>query len=240
MNSIPANVRSEIPRLRELHGSIYLLDLTEFHVNKLTSCAVIRPLTRREFNSFTEDYLLDPIASTSLLVKKCVLALSHDLHDENWENWLAGLDEYIVTAVSQVSGFSSEDTLAEGIEVSRDNAQSLESVITVFICKAFPKYSPSDVDNMTFEEQMRLASLAEVLIGIPIPYEEFFGGKKDKESSQPQRPHIPVPDGMMSHGAQPPPNPRLNRPPSMPDREVVVTSDNLADIMRETQEIFSG
>lgn len=169
-----------INSLREKHKYLYQLDLRSLRVlNIAPDYAVIRPMTRREFNLIS----LDPERSTQAILSKCLL---YPNLDEYSEAYLAGIDSVIAATVNNISGFLTETTLLQGVLTYREYAKSLEATILMFICKAFPSYKAEDIDNMCFEDQMRLAALAEQIVGQPIPYDEFLNPKKEKKEKKPK------------------------------------------------------
>lgn len=163
-----------IESLRDKYKYLYQLDLSSLRLKNIApDYAVIRPMTRREFNCIS----LDPERSVQAILSKCLLYPDIDKYAEAYS---AGIDSVIAASVNKISGFLNETSLLEGVLAYRDYAKSLEATIIMFICKAFPSCSVEDVDNMYFEEQMRLAAMAEQVIGQPIPYDEFLNPKKEK------------------------------------------------------------
>lgn len=233
---MPSFLKEFVKELKEKHRYLYLVDISDFANSKLTSSAIVRPLTRREFSFYSE---LEGHEVERAIVDACVLYPDTDLLDE----CTLGIDNYLSRAVLNISGFSSEDTLIDGVIEAREEAKSLESAITIYICKAFPKYTPDDVDDMTFMEQMRLVALAEQIIGEPLEYEMFLdpeGYEKNKKReanqlppqqlTQPERVEEfrrrhapPVPEGYESVGT-----------------DNMVTESNLHQQMQEMRDIFGG
>jgi hypothetical protein len=217
------------PELKAKYGSIFLLDISQFRSSiELGSQILLRAMTRSEFNLFSEMFLIDPVAAVNYVIKNNVYGLDFP------DLYLAGIDEYICAAISKISGFSSADSLVEGVEYGRANAKTLESAITMYICKAFPSLSPSDVDNMTLNQQMKYVSMAEIMIGQELPYEDFLNPKKPKASKPPR--HImepPPPDPRFKHSA-------VNQQAEETHEHVVVTKDNIHEVMKQTREIFRG
>ena len=175
MSQILIDKRVLLYSLRKEHKYLYQIDISSLCIDdNAPNYAVIRPMTRREFNLISSD----PESIEDSILSSCLL---YPVIDKYNESYLAGIDSVIVSAVNHVSGFLKEQSLLEGVIAYREYAKSLEATIVMFICKAFPVYSVDDIDNMCFEEQMRLAALAEQIIGQPIPYEEFLNPKPKKE-----------------------------------------------------------
>lgn len=239
---LPYELRKIIPGLKEKYGSIYALDVSEFKVaDEGLDVILIRAMSRLQFNAFTESFLLDPVEAVRILI----LTNSFGYEDAALDLMKAGIDEFICSAISTVSGFASEESLAEGVEYGRKYASSLEAAITMYICKAFPKLTPEDVDAMTLETQMRYVAMAEQMLGREVPYMDYLHPKPTKKKSVVPD-HVlrepPMQDYQYSYGGQQ--RPQFERSKQMPraeeHEEVVVTPDNLQDVIKQSQEIFRG
>ena len=194
-------------------------------------------MTRAEFNSFTDNFLRHPICAVNYLIDTVVIYKQYSL-----DTYLAGIDEYICKAVSDISGFSSMNSLVGSLDKYRKMAQTLESAVTIYICKAFPSLTPEDVDNMTMEDQIRYVTLAEHLIGKELPFSDFFAPKKKKKNKG-QRIAEQVRAANEAPPPLPPPRKGVRSFQSTKDEEnkhVVVTPENLKEIMNETREIFTA
>jgi|19_taG_2_1085344.scaffolds.fasta_scaffold36696_2 hypothetical protein len=251
--SLPYSLRAEIPKLRRKYKYIYLLDLGPLENNdkNAPSYVVIRPLTRREFNFYQADSLIDPLATHDEIVDRC--CLWPDDPNESFKDSLAGVYNFIHLGIETISGFAKIESLNDAVGIYRQEAMTLESAITMFICKAFPKYAPSDVDEMSFEDQIKLVSLAEQILGIPINYEEFFNPKKEstkkdksekiRESFQEKQAKFapPVAKGYtttMPPGVTPQENSRPTYVPS--DDSTVVTPNNINSEMEKLNRHLNG
>lgn len=234
---LPSSIRSTVPGLKAKYGSVYALDVTEFGLTVALDVVLIRAMSRAEFNNFSYNFSLDPVHAVKDLVDSCVIS------PINLDGAKAGIDEYICSAISLVSGFASEESLAQGVEDGRTHARSLEAAITIYICKAFPTFNPKDVDNMTLEEQMKYVGLAEQMLGKELPYAEYLNPTKPKKK-KPNIPNHVWEDAAAAApmGPPPPPSPQFEHSHggSTEDEAVVVTPDNLARVMAETRDIFGG
>jgi len=233
---IPLELQELLPALRAKHKNIYVIDISRFDMNKLCPFLVVRPMTRAEFNSFTDNFLRHPICAVNYLIDTIVVYKKYAL-----DTYLAGIDEYICKAVSDISGFSSMGSLVTSLDKYRKMAQTLESAVTIYICKAFPSLTPEDVDNMTMEDQIRYVTLAELLLSKELPFADFFSPKKKKKDKGKR-----IVDQVMSRQEnQPLPPPRKGTRSFQSEKQeehthVVVTPDNLKEIMKETREIFTA
>lgn len=231
---LPLDLQERIPELRAKYKNIYVIDISRFDVIKLCPFLVVRPMTRAEFNSFTDNFLRHPIFAVNYLIDTVVIYKQYKL-----DTYLAGIDEYICKVVSDISGFSSMGSLVSSLDKYRKMAQTLESAVTLYICKAFPSLTPEDVDNMTMEDQMRYVTLAEHLVGKELPFADFFSPKKKKKDKGKR-----IVDQVMSRQESNLPQPErgvrsFQSTKQEEHKHVIVTPDNLKEIMNETREIFS-
>lgn len=168
---------SKIKELKAKYESIYLVDITKLKLdNKLTlDSVIVRPLTRSEFNYFNSIKDSDTDAVAEQIISLCILYPDNFITDTEFSSHiLPGTDTALFKAIISISGFSSEKSLADAVKEYRNYATTLEAAITMTICKAFPRYIPSDIDNMTFDQQMKLVSMAEQILGTELPYENWL------------------------------------------------------------------
>lgn len=219
-----------IVQLKEIYNSIYLVDTRQFVVDNLAfSHMVIRPLTRREFNLIGDQ--------EDKVVSKCLVYPPNLEHE-----YLAGLDSYIFKAVLKISGFNTQEQLIIGINNGRSQAATLESCITLFICKAFPSISPIDVDNMDFEEIAKYASMAELSLGKEIPYDQFLNPekykKKKKISKDDGRERLIARRQAINNLPQPKHEEVYQAPE--PTEEVIITKNNFLEEQKKLMGIING
>ena len=248
LQQLPETLISSLPAFRAKYGSIYLLDITSLSETSVTpSCAVIRPMTRREFYGLQNDQQFNPLTIQDKMVRACLLWPTL----EDLDDCLGGISDYILRATVKITGFTEENDLIDGVNEGREYSMTLDAAITMFICKAFPKYTPDDIENMTLEKQMRNVAMAEQILGIPLDYDRFLNPEKHEKQDKPldqdearerlemrrrQAQNIPVPDGWESYQAMPP----VNDPSAQLGEEGLVTPENLHKKMREVNEMFGG
>lgn len=177
-------IASIIAEAKLKYNTLYLID-TSYFSGVASSYMVIRPLTRREFNLYIPLLDKEPDEIIPTILDKCVI-----YPDKIPDHYLAGIDSSICRAIVNVSGFLKEEDLAKAVIEYRGYAASLEARLTMYICKAFPSISPDQVDNMDFQEIIKLASLAEQMIGNEIPYNDFLNPKKPKKKRKPSERNI--------------------------------------------------
>lgn len=240
---LPAQLISVLPELKSKYTSVYLLDISKFRLTPLApGYVLIRPLTRREFNLYSSLVGIDPTLCIDRIIS-CSLLWPDKIVDD----YLAGIDDYISRAVYNISGFTSEEQLAIGIQEGRGYAGTLEACITMFICKAFPAMRPSDVDGLSFEEIMRYASMAEQLLQMPIPYEHFLYPEKFKQKEKKKVDKQTARERLLMRqmAARQVPIPQANEsyqtPEEPADRQtIVVDRSNFAESQRQLMEFMDG
>lgn len=179
-----------IQELKKRHKHLYLVDVSSLidEKNELTTeHMVVRPMTRSEFNFLTALENPDELAVEEA-IKDCIL-----YPDSITDSYSAGIIDYLYRCIDAISGFSSEASLAEGVHYGRNYATTLDSAITMCICKAFPKYTPEDVDAMTFHKMMELCGLAEIMLGIKINYDQYLHPEKYVKPVKKKKDKLPTP-----------------------------------------------
>lgn len=76
--------------------------------------------------------------------------------------------------VIEVSGFGSEDGLKQGLQYGRQQANTVLGAVQAFICRAMPRYSPLDIAELPWLDQVRLLGMAEVLLGQEFPLKDIL------------------------------------------------------------------
>lgn len=135
------------------------------------SC-IFRPLTYSEFSKVMD---LSRISNVSdEIIKSALIFPAHDV----LEGASTGAYEAFATSIIDCSGFLNKEAFEGMVGPSRMSAMEIYSQMGLFVCKAFPGYTPVDFDNMTHPEQMNMVAKAEMLLGTEFPWKEFFRPKK--------------------------------------------------------------
>lgn len=192
MSLVPENLRGSVYNLKDKYKFIYLLDLRNLRLseNDLTpGYVVIRPMTRREFNFYSTDAYMSAEKTIEQIINRCVVWPERFNINDPDLCYAFGIDKYLSRAIIKVSAFADEHILLEGVEYSRIYARTMESIITMMICRAFPSYTPEEIDNMPFHEQIKLVGMAEQMTGYEVPYmdilhPELIPKKQDKADKQ--------------------------------------------------------
>lgn len=195
----------------------FKLDISKFKEDELApDYAVYRLLTRGEFNSFIG---LDNFTLINKVISLCVIYPKIDEYE-----WNAGIDELLYNAIISSSGFASEEELVAKIEKYRKYATTLEAIMTMYICKAFPIYKPSDIDEMCLDDIVLLASLSEQVLNTEIPYLELLHPEtvKPKSKGPTNNPQ----------STKHPKNPRLNVPDIGVKKEIFVDKNNFDEVAK--------
>jgi hypothetical protein len=96
----------------------------------------------------------------------------------------AGLVDSVVDAVLLISGnlLQTEEDIARinsDIDAARQYVeQDVYNQLSMIICKAFPRYTPSDLDDMEWSEFLRVLLMAEQMLGLEEPIKVEAAKKK--------------------------------------------------------------
>lgn len=224
-------IQFDIELLKETHKTLYYLDLSHLTINELAPAGLVfRPLSRREFNFYSEQLQTDTVKTVNAVLSKAVLLPNINEHD-----WLAGFDEYVFQAIIYYSGFQSEDVLADIVDIERKYSTTIEAAMTMFICRAFSKYVPEDIDEMNLYQIAHLTSLAEQILGKELKYLEYLHPEMvTKEAKGKSYDHLLPKPREFSYK-----NTNLKDLESSRE-EVVVTKENAAKQMAKMAEFMNG
>jgi len=155
--------------------SIYRTDFEEGHV-------VWTPLPWSEYRKYREarDFMgatID-IQLEESIFNKCVLYSSFDedppeeLSEEEKWRWTedsrahqdAGIISSVVKNVLSVSGTLNPNSIIEVISYNRQAVANIEDQLIVFICNAFPAYTPEMVEAMEWATILKRAAQAEMIL----------------------------------------------------------------------------
>lgn len=144
--------------LREKYPTVYVISLPD------GTDIPFKPLTYGEFNSYN-DKLNSGFKHPSLLedeiFRKCVLspAIISNLGRQK-----AGTISTTVQSIMQVSGPATVELFNERLEENRQVIQMPIHALPVLICRAFPSYTPDDIDNMPFDKMLLRLAQAEAAL----------------------------------------------------------------------------
>lgn len=152
-------VESRLPETRDMPGGpIYL---------------IFRPLTHAEFENFSQSASSGDV--TDEVVRAALLWPRTSKWSENpVRRILPGTFESLASLVVDLSGFQDPKAYKEGMQYGIDQSMTISSAVEIFICKAFPSYTPRDVADMDMMQQVTLLGQAQHILGIDFPMKEFF------------------------------------------------------------------
>ena len=145
-------------QLKKKHGSIFSVNLKDQQV-------IFRELTFDEYDKILEYKNLEEISSfdsEDLIINSAVV------YPENFsiEKIQPGLISSLAQQIMDFSGFYSAG-LAKGIlETKRQKANEVRGLMKAFVLATITKYSPEDLDTMTFSQLAELVALSEKIIEI--------------------------------------------------------------------------
>jgi hypothetical protein len=136
---------SEYKKLREarlIRGADIDIDLEEFVYNK---CVI--------FSSYDEEPPPElDIEDKMLFVEDCRL------------DQPAGVVSTVVKAILYFSGALKADTIIQQLDSQRGAIDNIEDQLTVAICRAFPSYTPEDIEKMEWQTVLKRAAQAEATL----------------------------------------------------------------------------
>jgi hypothetical protein len=164
------DLASVITGLRRKHKELIGFELD---VRGQRAVFIFRPLTAVEFEQYLQvlDYgdVADDIISSTLLYP------NEDMSEISIQEVTPGIYESVALQIVSSSGFSDPKQAKGLMNIGRNRSRTFPGVMEMFICKAFPRYTPDDISKMTVPEQFKLAAMAEQMLGIEFPMKEFFG-----------------------------------------------------------------
>lgn len=136
---------SEYKKLREarlIRGASIDIDLEEFVYSK---CVI--------FSSYDEE----PPADFEIEDKMLFI-------EDNRLDQPAGVISTVVKAILYFSGALKADTIIHQLDAQRGAIENIEDQLTVAICKAFPAYTPEDIEKMEWQTVLKRAAQAEAAL----------------------------------------------------------------------------
>lgn len=132
---------------------------------------VFKPLSYKEWLAFKrihsmnvlDESLLEEEIFSRSLVNKEVLLLAKEL-------WPAGIITTISSLVMKLSGNDllleeDKDRFKLELNLARQRIKEVNNTLSVLICRAFPAYTPEDIDNLSWDKRiLRLAQAEEILL----------------------------------------------------------------------------
>jgi hypothetical protein len=76
----------------------------------------------------------------------------------------AGVVSTVVKAILYFSGALKADTIIQQLDSQRGAIDNIEDQLTVAICRAFPSYTPEDIEKMEWQTVLKRAAQAEATL----------------------------------------------------------------------------
>ena len=182
-------LKQRIPELRRRHKEIFLIDLSgQPGESRITSNLLIRPLTRQEFLFTQSDVELgcDP---TETILKDGIIWPEIDWDDDSHPIFDLPYMcfEKLAECIIDVSGFSSNESIAMHFNVARHEINSMDSLVLAVITNHFSSIRPEDLDNMTLSEITKLFAIAETNLEQPVDLRLFLDPEYAQRKMDAQR-----------------------------------------------------
>ena len=149
--------------LREIYGAVYLITFPD------GTDVPFRALSYGDFcyyNDMLTGGLTPPYLLEDELFKKCVTdqAVISNIHKQK-----AGTISTTVSAIMQVSGPADISEFNQVLALNREIAAKPINYLPTLICRAFPAYTPEDINDMPFETMLlRLAQAEQLLLAAQV------------------------------------------------------------------------
>lgn len=144
--------------IKKQYGSVFQTALKSQEI-------IFRELTFAEFDQIAQHQMSEDYSSVDIeeLIISCAVVYPSDL-DIN--KYAPGLISSLTEEILQESGFSSPRRAKQILESQREKAGEVRSLMKAFVLATISKYSPEDLDDMTFSKLAQNVALAEKIIEI--------------------------------------------------------------------------
>ena len=123
-----------------------------------------QPLSWRDFRTFQEAILKNTFAQDvieNMIFEQCVF---EDHVKESVSDMPAGLVSTVVNTILNLSGPGEPENFNATMDLFRQQMDGLEDQIIMIVCKAFPSYTPDDIDKMPWPILSRRLAQAERIL----------------------------------------------------------------------------
>jgi hypothetical protein len=103
------------------------------------------------------------------------------------DNQDAGIVSTVVKAVLSASGVTKAERIFSQLEQARSLIGTIEDQMAVIICRAFPSYTPEDVEKMTWPTVLKRVSQAEMILmgySVELPIRQDTGKTLEDEQRE--------------------------------------------------------
>lgn len=162
---------------------------------------IYRPLSLREHKAIVGLVAaFNPQDINDLIVKTAVLYFERDI------DWLllhspGNFIDQVADFILKSSKFRSETSLEEDIETYRDQLGDFDNIVSALIAKAFPNFPRNQIQDLSYDELLRMVTIAEMIVG-PLPVGRFK--EKGKRGRRPIQPGFPEVDLSQEAADRPP------------------------------------
>lgn len=183
---------------KKQHNELLIIELPLMHAReeppsvdiKQTGVFLFKLMSFGEFDTFSKLIRLGDIAD--LVIKNCLVYPADPWENNEIQRVEPGFFEEAATVLVEASGFEHKDGMFEMLGVGRMMSNSIYGAAQMFICKAFPGFTPRDISLMSMPEMFRYLAMSEQLLaanGSPteFPLREFFKPPRRR----PEQNHIP-------------------------------------------------
>lgn len=161
-------IEEALLELRQQHGQLFYLRLvvagTEYE-------AVFRPLVLKETNALSlVGSAIPPFELNDWISCKCILHLAPrylvgDICTYLTRRAPAALSDILADCIIKTSGFEDPNNYIALLQQARQETQTMQANLEIFICSAFPGTKPKDIEAMNIYEQMNMLARAEAILG---------------------------------------------------------------------------
>lgn len=161
-DKFPVNI-SDIIIWKEKYNSIYYIKIKENEY-------IYRTMSKGEFVSILSLKSNFNIDEDEIILNLCLLYPSPI--ETNLDYRLAGEVRYVIECINKSSGFSNIDSIEIDIAKTREDIDTVDNQIIVWICKAFPGLTINEINKLDYHTILHYLALSESMLGVQLKIEK--------------------------------------------------------------------
>lgn len=164
-----AKAFSALPKLRQQHREILMIELPISDKDFHSAIFFFRPLTAQEHQDFFMAASQGEDVSEAIVEHSMIWPKTEDFSFHPIWRVPAGYFAAVADAIVATSSYSTPNELRLSVLNARTKASNMDNLIDHMIMRAFPAFTPFDVEHMPFSTRMELLARAEMMLGQEFP-----------------------------------------------------------------------